>query len=82
MKTTLIMCIFALSFGTLYASSATEPIKQTILADSVKIDPICKMKVKQPANYKSTYKKQEYWFCAKGCKVKFDKNPVKYLKNN
>lgn len=80
MKTTLIICIFALSFIALHTSNATEPVKQTILADSVKTDPICKMKVKQPANHKSTYKKQEYWFCAKGCKIKFDKNPEEYLK--
>lgn len=80
MKTTLIICIFALSFGTLYTSNATEQTKQTILADSVKIDPVCKMKVKQPAKYKSTYQKLEYWFCAKGCKLKFDNNPLQYLK--
>lgn len=80
MKTTLIICIFALSFGALYASNTTEPIKQTTLTDSIKIDPVCKMKVKQPANHKSTYQKQEYWFCAKGCKLKFDKNPENYIK--
>ncbi len=80
MKTTLIICIFALSFGFLYKSNATETNKQTISIDSVKIDPICKMKVKQPANHKSTYQKQEYLFCSKGCKLKFDKNPEQYLK--
>lgn len=81
MKTILLICIFALSFGALYANNATEPTGKTIiLTDSVKTDPVCKMKVKQPAKHKSTYQKQEYWFCAKGCKLKFDNNPEQYLK--
>ena len=27
----------------------------------------------------STYKGKTYYFCARGCKVQFDKNPEKYL---
>jgi YHS domain-containing protein len=43
-------------------------------------DPVCGMMVdekKAPAT--SEYKGQTYYFCAKGCKVAFDKNPDKYL---
>ena len=79
MKKTLIICIFALSFGALYANSSTERTNIATLADSVKIDPICKMKVKQ-SEYKSAYQKQDYLFCSKACKLKFDKNPEKYIK--
>ena len=80
MKTTLIICIFALSFGALYANSSTEQNSKAKVADSVKIDPVCKMKVKTSTNLKSSYQKQEYLFCGKGCKLKFDKNPEQYLK--
>ncbi|MFC2045610.1 YHS domain-containing protein [Chloroflexota bacterium] len=44
------------------------------------IDPVCKMEVeenKAPAT--SEYKGEKYYFCAKGCKIAFDKNPEKYL---
>lgn len=79
MKTTLIICIFALSFGTLYDSNATANIKRTVLTDTVKTDPVCKMKVKQ-TELKSIFQKQEYLFCSKGCKLKFEKNPDKFIK--
>ena len=79
MKTTLIICIFALSFGALYKTNATEPNSLVILTDTVKKDPVCKMKVKT-SDLISTYQKQEYLFCSKGCKLKFDKNPEQYLK--
>lgn len=80
MKTTLIICIFAFAFIGFYQSSATEINAVKIFADSVKTDPVCKMKVKRPANYTSTYQNNEYWFCAKGCKLKFDKNPASFTK--
>ncbi|MFN0289881.1 YHS domain-containing protein [Pedobacter helvus] len=80
MKTILIICIFALSVGALYNSNAATLNREMTLADSIKVDPVCKMKVKPSTSHKSTYQKQEYWFCAKGCKMKFDKNPVQYLK--
>lgn len=79
MKTTLIICIFALGFTSIYKSNATEINRQLVLTDSVKIDPVCKMKVKSPAKHISTYQKTEYWFCAKGCQLKFDKNPDAFL---
>jgi Cu+-exporting ATPase len=43
-------------------------------------DPVCKMTV-DPAKAaaQSTYKGQTYYFCAVGCKQKFDREPEKYL---
>jgi YHS domain-containing protein len=43
-------------------------------------DPVCGMMVdekKAPAT--SEYKGKTYYFCAKGCKVAFDKDPEKFL---
>lgn len=45
------------------------------------IDPVCHMTVdekKAPAT--SKYKGLDYYFCAKACKIAFDKDPEKYLK--
>ena len=45
------------------------------------IDPVCKMVVdEKKAAATSEYKNQKYYFCAKGCKIAFDKDPEKYLK--
>jgi P-type Cu+ transporter len=43
-------------------------------------DPVCKMDVdpKQAAG-QSTYQGQTYYFCATGCKTRFDADPAKYL---
>jgi YHS domain-containing protein len=44
------------------------------------IDPVCGMTVDEknpPATFE--YKGKKYYFCAKGCKVAFDKAPEKYL---
>ena len=43
-------------------------------------DPVCKMSV-DPAKAaaQSTHKAQTYYFCAVGCKQKFDREPEKYL---
>ena len=44
-------------------------------------DPVCKMTVdEKKAAATSTYKGKTYYFCAKGCKDKFDKEPTKYVK--
>lgn len=45
------------------------------------IDPVCKMEV-DPATApaKTVYKGQTYYFCAPGCKVAFEKDPEKYLR--
>ena len=45
------------------------------------IDPVCGMTVvegKEAA--KSDYKGTTYYFCSRGCKVAFDKNPENFLK--
>jgi Cu+-exporting ATPase len=43
-------------------------------------DPVCDMKVEiDKAAAKSEYQGQTYYFCAPGCKVRFDKNPAQYL---
>jgi YHS domain-containing protein len=43
------------------------------------IDPICKMTVdEKTAKWKSEYKGKTYYFCAPGCKKKFDTEPAKY----
>ncbi len=44
------------------------------------VDPVCGMTVKEsPTAFKSDYQGQTYYFCSRGCKVAFDKNPSKYL---
>jgi YHS domain-containing protein len=43
------------------------------------IDPICKMEVdEKTAKHTSEYQGKKYYFCAAGCKTKFDQNPEKY----
>ena len=43
-------------------------------------DPVCNMQVDEKNAAGSTlYKGITYFFCAKGCKEKFDKDPEKYL---
>ncbi len=45
------------------------------------VDPVCKMTVDEKTTpYQSEYREKHYYFCAKGCKVAFDKDPEKYLK--
>ncbi len=42
-------------------------------------DIVCGMTVDPKTAAKSEYKGQTYYFCSKGCKAAFDKNPDKYL---
>jgi Cu+-exporting ATPase len=45
------------------------------------IDPVCKMEVDpEHAPAKTEYQGQTYYFCAPACKVKFDKDPERYLR--
>ncbi len=47
----------------------------------VHVDPVCHMQVDQnTAAAKSDYQGKTYYFCAPGCKAKFDKEPEKYSK--
>ena len=44
------------------------------------IDPVCGMTVdEKTAPAISEYKGKTYYFCARGCKIAFDKDPEKYL---
>ena len=44
-------------------------------------DLVCGMMIDpKTAAATSEYKGQTYYFCAKGCKVAFDKDPEKYIK--
>ncbi len=42
-------------------------------------DIVCEMMVEPEAAAKSEYKGKTYYFCSKGCKAQFDKNPEKYI---
>jgi len=43
-------------------------------------DPVCNMTVEpQKAAATSEYQGQTYYFCSRGCKVVFDRDPEKYL---
>jgi len=43
-------------------------------------DPVCGMEVDEKrAAATSTYQEKTYYFCAKGCKIAFDKEPEKYV---
>ena len=46
-------------------------------------DPVCHMDV-EPAKAaaQSRHQGQTYYFCAVGCKQKFDRDPEKYLQGN
>ena len=44
-------------------------------------DPVCKMQVDESkAAGKSEYQGKTYYFCAAGCKKKFDESPQTYVK--
>ena len=50
-------------------------------ADDTVVDPVCGMKIKK-SEAKATYEYngKTYYFCMKGCKEKFEKDPEKYAK--
>jgi YHS domain-containing protein len=44
------------------------------------VDPVCKMTIdSEKAAGTRIYKGQTLYFCAKGCKAKFDQDPEKYI---
>ncbi len=58
-----------------------EPSEITVTEVVVAIDPVCKMQVdEKKAAGKSEYKGKTYYFCAPGCKAKFDRDPGQYVK--
>jgi YHS domain-containing protein len=47
------------------------------------IDPVCGMEVdEKSAAAQSEYKGTMYYFCSPGCKLSFDRDPEKYLKQD
>lgn len=45
------------------------------------LDPVCKMTIdSDKAVATSQYKGQTIYFCAQGCKAKFDQDPEKYMR--
>lgn len=43
-------------------------------------DPVCKMEIEsEKAAATSDYKGQKIYFCAPGCKAKFDQEPEKFM---
>jgi YHS domain-containing protein len=80
-KTTFILCIFALVIFTKNTANATSELSYTKLVLSKdSIDVICKMKVKNTSKIYTIHKEKRYNFCNISCKTKFDKNPEKYIK--
>ena len=50
--------------------------------NSMVLDVVCKMEIdEKKAKAKSEYKDKTYYFCAPGCKAKFDRSPEKYIKS-
>lgn len=46
-------------------------------------DPVCKMEVEESqAAAKTDYQGTTYYFCAVGCKDRFEKNPVSFLETS
>jgi YHS domain-containing protein len=44
-------------------------------------DPVCGMSVGEPpAGGTSEYQGTTYYFCSSGCKARFDRNPVAYVR--
>jgi YHS domain-containing protein len=44
------------------------------------IDPVCKMTVdEKTAKFTSEYRGKTYYFCAPGCKKKFDAHPETFI---
>ena len=81
MKKNLAVCCIILGIWMVSPIHLPAQEKTTVVqTDSLKIDPNCKMKVKPTTKHKSTYQKQEYFFCAEGCNLKFEKDPLKYIK--
>lgn len=43
------------------------------------VDPVCGMKVEQDVPHRSDYEGRTYYFCCRGCKVEFDRDPGRYV---
>jgi len=61
------------------ADSSVTDLTQEV--NQMAMDPVCKMEVEpENAPAKAEYKGETYYFCAPGCKVAFEKDPEKFLK--
>ncbi|MBU0859413.1 MAG: heavy metal translocating P-type ATPase, partial [Alphaproteobacteria bacterium] len=50
------------------------------ISSDMRTDPVCGMKVNpETAKHKTSYKKEDYYFCAENCLKKFKADPEKYL---
>ena len=50
------------------------------LIEKTVVDPVCGMSVDpETAKIKVLIDGQNYYFCAEGCRIAFEKNPAKYL---
>jgi len=48
--------------------------------DSITRDPVCGMTLREDkAPEKFEYEGRTYYFCARGCRERFEKNPERYL---
>jgi YHS domain-containing protein len=64
-----------------FASFHEAAGSQSTRRRTVAIDPVCKMQVDEnKAAGTSEYNGKTYYFCAPGCKAKFDQNPKQYVK--
>ncbi|UTA66352.1 MULTISPECIES: YHS domain-containing protein [Emticicia] len=62
------------------AALQQTPTAQQAQPEQAQKDPVCGMKVKKDAKFRSVHKEKEHLFCSKSCKEKFDSNPEKYVK--
>lgn len=66
--------------GSPVSITALEEVTPADTADLERLDPVCLMEVDPAtARWKSEFSNQNYYFCAPGCKKKFDKEPQAYL---
>ena len=77
--------LFALTCALAFvpAASAQAPADEKPAAEkkeTTAVDPVCGMKVKTGEAPSATYKGKTYYFCSKGDKATFEKDPAKYVK--
>ena len=45
------------------------------------VDPVCGMDVREDVPDRSEYQGRTYYFCCRGCKVAFDREPRRYVED-
>ncbi len=61
-------------------TSAPCTCSESAVKEAAVTDPVCGMSVDpQAAKHRSDYEGRSYYFCSPGCKVKFEKDPKRYL---